>query len=105
MCQSERAQAPRTSHSPDPETAPPLTSAGANAVPALLAEAMRTAAWSRLGVEYQPGSLVAEYARQMNLGAPLTQLFETAGHLVQGYYGGIVFAPVATPERIAHVTW
>jgi hypothetical protein len=92
------------SATPGPTPVPSPEASGAT-VPALVAEAMRMAAWNRLGIEYHPGSLLAEYARRMELGAPLTQLFEAADHLVQGYYGGIVFAPAASPERVAHVSW
>lgn len=97
--------APAGSSAVPSATPAPSPEASGAAVPGLVAEAMRTAAWNRLGIESQPGSLLAEYARRLELGAPLTQLFEAADHLVQGYSGGIVFAPAVSPERVAHVTW
>jgi hypothetical protein len=78
----------------------PLSSA-----PEALAEAIRTAAWNRLGFDYQPGSPLAEYARRMGLGAPLSGLFEAAGQIVQAYHGGIAYAPLGEPTRVEHITW
>ncbi|MFN8464294.1 MAG: M23 family metallopeptidase [Caldilineaceae bacterium] len=79
-------------------------SAPAPAAPPL-PEIVRAAAWNRLGLEYAAGSPLAEYARSAGLGAPLSNLFEVAGHLAQAYHGGIVMAPVSEPGKVTHIVW
>ena len=70
-----------------------------------LPEIIRAAAWNRLGLEYAAGSPLVEYARSAGLGAPLSNLFEVAGHLAQAYHGGIVMAPVGEPGKVTHIVW
>jgi hypothetical protein len=41
----------------------------------------------------------------MSLGAPLTNLFEAAGYVAQGFNGGIVLASLADASDITHVPW
>jgi hypothetical protein len=81
--------------------AQPPVSAAATPV----AEAVRAAAWNRLGLEYNGGSSLVEYARSAGLGAPLSNLFEVAGHVAQAYHGGIVMAPVGEPGKVTHIAW
>jgi hypothetical protein len=66
---------------------------------------LRSAVWQRLGLEFRADSVLADYARRHNLGMPVTQEFETGGYRVQGYYGGIVYAPVGQPGNVAHMGW
>lgn len=72
--------------------------------PALL-RLMREAVWQRVGVEYKPDSVLAEYARQQGLGMPVTQEFELQEYRVQGYHGGIVFARINQNEEVRHIAW
>jgi hypothetical protein len=87
-----------------PQTTPQAAPQASSAPPAL-AEAIRMAAWNRLGFDYQPGSPLAEYARRVGLGAPLSGLFEAAGQIAQAYHGGIAYAPVGEPGRVGHIAW
>lgn len=67
---------------------------------------IRAAAWNRLGLEYAAGSPLVDIARgTAGLGAPLSNLFEVAGHLAQAYHGGIVMAPVGEPGKVTHIVW
>ncbi|MBK8049269.1 MAG: M23 family metallopeptidase [Anaerolineales bacterium] len=68
-------------------------------------EAMRTAAWGQIGIEYTPASTLARYARMLGLGAPITDLFDVAGFIAQGFHGGIVYAASDDQERPAHIPW
>ncbi|MCS6828717.1 MAG: hypothetical protein NZ553_19060 [Caldilinea sp.] len=92
--------------SPGPQAA---AAPSADATPAepssAVAELIRAAAWSRVGVELRPGSALADYARRMGLGMPVTAEFIVAGHRAQGFIGGVVFASLNTPRRIGHLTW
>ena len=73
--------------------------------PQALADLIRSAAWNRLGLDYAAGSPLAVYARRAGLGAPLSSIFEAAGHLAQAYYGGIAYAPLGAPEKVTHIAW
>ncbi len=78
--------------------------------PAALADAdavqrLRAAAWSRLGLVHSTESPLSVYARRSGLGAPLSEIFEVAGKLVQAYAGGIAYAPLAAPEQVSHIVW
>jgi hypothetical protein len=88
---------------PTPAAAPlpPLSNVPADA----LAQIVRAAAWNRLGLEYNPASSLAAYARQVGLGAPLSNLFEVAGYLAQAYHGGIALAPLDAPGNVGHIAW
>jgi hypothetical protein len=88
---------------PTPAAAPlpPLSTVPADA----LAQIVRAAAWNRLGLEYNPASSLAAYARQVGLGAPLSNLFEVAGYLAQAYHGGIALAPLDAPGNVGHIAW
>ncbi|MFO7633787.1 MAG: hypothetical protein R6W76_14680 [Caldilinea sp.] len=68
-------------------------------------EIIRSGAWSRAGIELRPGSVLADYARRMGLGMPVTAEYVSSGHRVQGFLGGIVLAPVNDPQRVTHVAW
>jgi hypothetical protein len=88
-----------------PQAAPQGLTPSSSAAPAALVGAIRAAAWNRLGFDDPQGSPLAEYARRVGLGAPLSGLFETAGHIAQAYYGGIAYAPVGEPGRAGHIAW
>jgi hypothetical protein len=66
---------------------------------------LRAAAWTRVGIEFRPDSPLADYARRNALGMPVTQEFVMGEVMVQGYYGGIVYAPTAHPGDVRHVSW
>jgi hypothetical protein len=67
--------------------------------------AIRQAAWLRLGLEASADSPLAEYARRIGLGMPVTQEFMAAGWRVQGFFGGIVYAAPDDPTVITHSSW
>ncbi len=68
-------------------------------------DALRAAAWNRLGIEYDRSSPLAEYARRQGLGMPVTAVFEVEGIVAQGFYGGIVYARRSQPLEVAHLAW
>jgi hypothetical protein len=47
----------------------------------------------------------AVYAREHDLGAPITAEFSAGGYRARGYVKGIVFAPIAKPNEIKHMAW
>jgi len=85
--------------------AAPSAAAPAPDLPQAVLEIIRGGAWSRAGIELRPGSVLAEYARRVGLGMPVTAEFVSAGQRVQGFIGGIVVAPVNDPQRVTHVAW
>jgi hypothetical protein len=67
--------------------------------------AVRQATWLRVGFEQTASSPLAEYARRIGLGMPVTQEFSTAACRVQGFFGGIVFAPLDDLSAVTHMSW
>ena len=47
----------------------------------------------------------AVYAREHDLGAPITAEFNAGGYRARGYVGGIVYSPLAEPSEIKHMAW
>jgi hypothetical protein len=70
-----------------------------------VAKTIREAAWSRLGIEYDPESRLAGAARERSLGAPVTAEFEHEGYRVHGFVNGIVFYKIDDGEQIEVVDW
>lgn len=72
-------------------------------------EAIRSKAWNVMAVAYNPNASFSRYARQHGLGAPLTAetgvVFEGQTYRLQGFTGGIVFAPAGHLDQISHVPW
>jgi hypothetical protein len=66
---------------------------------------LRQAAWSRIGIELDTGSIIAAYARQQQLGMPVTQEFEVGEFRLQGFSEGIVFVRKGDLDSIDHVLW
>jgi PKD repeat protein len=72
-------------------------------------EAIRNKAWNKVTVAYNPDAAFPRYARQHGLGAPLTDetdvQFEGKAYRLQGFVGGVVFAPVGLWDQITHIEW
>ncbi len=68
-------------------------------------EALRAAAWSRIGVGYDADSRLAKYARAHDLGRPVTEELTVGSNIVQAYDGGIVVLSLNDPEDIRHIGW
>jgi len=72
-----------------------------------LEERIRNAAWQLRGVPYNPDAAFAKYAREHDLGAPLTT--EAYGHVegyaLQAFVGGIVYAKVGDWGNVMHIPW
>lgn len=66
---------------------------------------VRTAAWQALGVALQRESTLLAYARQHNLGAPMTAEIEAENYRLQGFANGIVYAPKDDGNAIGHMQW
>ncbi len=67
--------------------------------------ALRQAAWQVVGIALSPTSALVAYARNHNLGAPLTIEKEMDGYRVQGFAGGIVYVPLDRLTELSHVNW
>jgi len=67
--------------------------------------ALRQAVWNRLGIEYRADSVLAAYARRQDLGMPVTQEFVAQGYRIQGFQGGVVYAPDGEWDRVSHLSW
>jgi hypothetical protein len=68
-------------------------------------DAVRQAAWHKLGAGYVADSAFVRYARQHGLGIPVTEEFDHAGLRVQGFVSGIVMAPAGRWDQISHLPW
>lgn len=72
-------------------------------------QAIRNRAWNLAAVAYNPNAAFPRYARQHNLGAPLTAetnvRFAGKVYRLQGFVGGIVFAEVERWDQIQHIAW
>jgi len=66
---------------------------------------IRGAAVRKLGLQFDRNSTFANFARTHQLGVPLTDEFEEAEFRIQGFVGGIVYAPLAQPDAIDTVNW
>jgi hypothetical protein len=74
--------------------------------PTVLDEAAVLATGRRLRQEQMDGNApFAVYARKNKLGAPVTAEFSAGGFRARGYVGGIVYAPIASPDKIKHMAW
>jgi hypothetical protein len=67
--------------------------------------AVRAAAWQALGVALNQDSAFLRYAREKNLGAPLTAELTVESFRVQGFANGIVYAPAADWNVMGHMQW
>jgi len=66
---------------------------------------LRKAAWKQIGIKFKPDSPLAAYARQHNLGRPVTKEFKVKGYKVQGYADGIVYMAAKESAEVQHVAW
>jgi len=77
--------------------------------PLPLDDSLRNAAWNRRGIAYNPEAAFPRYARQNNLGSPLTGEFDVEWrgktYRVQGFTGAIVYAEVGDWGNIQKLSW
>ena len=66
---------------------------------------LRAAAWQSIGIEGKVDSPLAQYARQHELGMPVTEEFSVQDYLVQGFQLGIVYVRSGDIENVAHCQW
>ncbi len=66
---------------------------------------LRGSAWLRLGFEGGQNSALAVYARQQQLGMPVTGVYRLDNLVIQGYLGGIVFHEQDKPVTVTHTAW
>ncbi len=66
---------------------------------------LREEAWLRVGIETAHDTPIAQYARGVGLGMPVTHEFETAGVRAQAFAGGIAYAPLDQPDFFTHIAW
>lgn len=68
-------------------------------------QSIRNAAWQALGIPFNPDAAFPRYAREHNLGNPVTREVDVAGYRLQGYSGGIVYARVGDWANVKHISW
>ncbi len=73
--------------------------------PSLDLDALRQVAWQAVGIDLSSTSVLVVYARNHNLGAPLTTENDMGGYRVQGFAGGIVYAPIDRWTETSHISW
>ena len=85
---------------PEPAPVPPAMS---------LDDALRNASWNKRGLAYNPEAGFAKFARQSNLGSPLTDEYDVhwSGKTfrVQGFTGAIVYAEAGDWGNIKTIAW
>ena len=107
--QAERRQPVVTPERPVTEPAPePIPGPGRGGDPspadAPLAE-MRRALWDQLRIPFNRDSSFAAYARERQLGAPLTTEIDVGNFRVQGFASAIVYATIGQWHAIRHIEW
>lgn len=74
--------------------------------PQLATEAqLRAAAWTARGIAHNPDAAFPTYARAHNLGVPMTAEIDVQGVRLQGYAGGIVYAPIGAWDKCEVMQW
>ena len=68
-------------------------------------ETLRAALWNARNLPLVNESALLVYARQQQLGAPLTSEVDVDGYRLQGFALGIVFAPIGAWDQISHMAW
>lgn len=68
-------------------------------------EKIREAAWNQLGVRYNPEAALARRAREMSLGAPVTNEFDYDSYRVQGFVNGILYCRIGDWNNIKFLQW
>jgi hypothetical protein len=68
-------------------------------------QAIRNVAWNQLGIPYNPDAAFAKYAREKQLGNPVTTEFDVSGYRAQGFAGGILYAKVGDWANIQMLAW
>jgi len=70
-----------------------------------LAATIRKAAWNQAGVGFDAGARLAGAARELGLGAPVTDEFEHEGYRVQGFSNGVVYLSIDDAGEVEEVAW
>jgi len=68
-------------------------------------DAIRAAAWSEVGIEYNPNSDLVLWAARHDLGRPVTPEFDVPGFRGQGYDGGIVYTRKQRGGEVDVIDW
>jgi len=66
---------------------------------------IRNVMWTRLGLKPRADSPIARYARNQQLGMPVTQQFDVDAYRVQGFEGGIVYMKRRNERDIGTTPW
>lgn len=69
-------------------------------------EAIREAAWNKVGVNYNPDAAFGVYAREHGLGIPMSNEFDLWSRVrVQLFTGGIVLCEIGRWDQVRHIAW
>lgn len=85
----------------EPPVEPPVTPPAAGPTD----EAIRNAAWSAVGVPYNPSAAFPRYAREHGLGAPLAGESDLGNVRLQPFMGGVVCATIGDWGNVREVAW
>lgn len=85
----------------------PVVAAMKMSVPQVLpsAQEIRHAAWDMIGEPWNPDAAFQKYATAHNLGYPITSEWDHQGVRIQGFAGGIVYAPIGEWGKVTHIPW
>jgi hypothetical protein len=89
----------------EPEVTPPPPPNDSGELDAATLRTIREESWRQVRVAFNRDSAFARYARQRNLGAPLTNEYDIGNFRAQGFTGGIVYARIGDWNNITHVAW
>lgn len=96
---------PTNTPSPTLTPAPTWTPAPTATMIIDIENAIRNAAWNKIGVNYNPAAAFAVYARAHGLGAPLSNEFDYYGYRAQPFMAGVVFAMIGDWQNTSHLAW
>jgi hypothetical protein len=96
---------PTPTNSPTSTPAPTWTPVPTATMIIDIENAIRNAAWNKVGVNYNPTAAFAVYARAHGLGAPLSNEFDYYGYRAQPFMAGVVFAMIGDWQNTRHLEW
>jgi len=73
--------------------------------PGNLEQQIRNAAWNQLGIPFNPDAAFGRYAREKQLGNPVTTEFDISNYRAQGFARKIIYCVIGQWDEITEIDW